>query len=133
MKAKYEQKIFKWQIAVAVGFTLVVWTYGIFRWIQSDEIGMVIFGMAWPLTVYFNLRSPAAMISEKDVLVIAGIHINIHQIISLEEGKRLGIRVRYLFKGKERISGTAHLKDKNKPRLVADLLSINPGIEVRKP
>ena len=80
----------------------------------------------------FYIKAPAAKINhEKNRLVVmGGFPVNINQITDLEEKEKKGLNVRYFFDGMERFILIPSLRDEDKPRLLADLLRINPNIVI---
>ena len=137
MKSTYKRKIAtkdKWWLGVAF---LVVAIYIIFTWLGNKDathaiVQTVYWLLYWGIFLYVHIKVPVAKINyETNKLVISGGHcVNIPHIFSLEESGKKGLRVRYLFNDMERSSLIPPVIDNDKPRLLADLLQINPGIVI---
>ena len=80
--------------------------------------------------IYFFYIKPVAKITEKNVLVLPAHFVDIHRIFSLEEGGKKGLKIRYYLNDMERATFIP-LTDEDRPRLIEDLLKINPCIEVK--
>jgi hypothetical protein len=86
---------------------------------------------------------PCARISERNVLKVIRCdsydykRISVHTITKIDEDRKKNVKVSYIsngfiFRGAER-SVSIPVHDKDKERLITDLLSINPRIEVKQP
>ena len=137
MKSTYKRKISrkeKWWIGVAV-FVFAGMIVANLYLVQKNSW---IFQAVWWLLYcvifsYIYLKVPVAKINYNTNRLIIGsrAYINIHQIISLEAIGKKGMKVRYrIFNDMERSSNIPPVSDEDKPRLLADLLQINPDIVI---
>ncbi|GHT30706.1 hypothetical protein AGMMS49574_11000 [Bacteroidia bacterium] len=134
MKTRYAKKITKkdrrmWIIFILGGIALI----SIFHFTLSfhrpqQDIFLLIYIIVFPLISFYI---PIAKISERNVLSANSNYIDIHKIISLEEDEKENIKVSFIFQGDSR-STSIPIHDKDKERLITDLLSINPNIEVKQ-
>ena len=134
----YKRKILKkekWWMGVA----LLLLAFYIFHiWLNdnngvTDSIIKTVFWLLYgAFFSYIQFKFPAAKINfENNKLVKGGgLTIYIPQILSLEEKEKKGIRIHYLFNDMERVTSIPPVNDTDKPRLLADLLQINPSIAI---
>ena len=138
MKATYKtyrrkiSKKDKWLIgSVHLGMVILIMN----DWLLKDGSHAIFWTVYWllmsGLIIFTQIKLPVAKINfENNKLVKGGtLAIHIPQILSLED-KEKGIRIRYIFNDIERVTFMPPVSDKDKPRLLADLLQINPNIVV---
>ena len=137
MKTTYKRKISKkdkWIMGVAFLVAIILSIISLFF---GNKSSMIFNAIWWPLytIIFLNIqfRSPAAYINyENNRLVVGSHYVNIPHILSLEESGKKGIRVHYLyFDNKERFTLIPPMSDKDKPRLLADILQLNANIEIK--
>ena len=132
MKLTYKRKISKndrWAFGAALLLIIVFFVVDIYL----DRIPNM-WGIFWiPYTIFFiyiYYIRPVAKITEKKKLVFPHHCVDVHQVFSLEEGGKKGLKVRYNLNDMERVTFIP-VTDEDRPRLIEDLLKINPGIEVK--
>jgi hypothetical protein len=130
MKAKYARKITQIDY-IFICIAAVLFLGGIFLLVYDgwDRLFWVIYPLLY-ITMLF--KGSIAQISERDILDAKGYFIDIHTIIAVEkEDEKGNIRITFPHFGDVRtISILIH--DKDKDRFIADLLSVNPQIELKQ-
>ena len=137
MKSTYKRKISKkdkWWIGVTLFAVVSMCIANLYLGQKNSLFVQAVWWLFYCVIFsYIYIKKPVVKINynTKRLVIGGGHYINIHQIISLEERGKKGLRVHYLFNDMKRFSNIPPLSDEDKPRLLADLLLINPNILIK--
>jgi hypothetical protein len=130
MKTKYAKKITKRE-HIFLGIATLMFLGGLL-WLVNDGWNRLFWVVCPLVSVIVFYKTPVAWISERDILDTKDYFIDIHTILTIEKEDVKG-NVGITFPHFDDVRTTSVLiHDKDKDRFIADLLSLNPRIELKQ-